>query len=214
MPPASLRFRVLTLCALAVALLAPAQAQDRPIDRDLHTGVVVAPGASTWTAEAFDQKKTLMSDTAAAQGRTCAEYAFLGWPPAAGDTEKVMAETRRNYEAAGYTVQQKPAEIPTDSIWLVAKDGRGAVILWSNVAGSTIYLSCTTADSLAADPSKPIILGIVLALGLGATIAGLWLHRRASAPGQVSRRRPTIGLGLATVGALVTLIGIVMLLLD
>src|ERR1700704_6567811 len=100
MTTASFFYRAVTLCALAVALLPPAHAQDRPFDRDWRTGVAVAPGASTWTHEAYDQKKTLMNDTAAMQGKTCSHYAFLGWPPAACDAAEIIAETRRHYEGA------------------------------------------------------------------------------------------------------------------
>jgi hypothetical protein len=145
---ASIVQRALAVIAFAFAIgLPPAAAQDHPSDRDQGTGVVVAPGASTWTAEAYAQKQSLMRDTAATLGKTCTDYAFLGWPPAAGEAAKVIAETGRNYEAAGYTVQQKPAQIPTDTIWVIANGSREAVIQWSDVAGSTIYLSCLTAGA-------------------------------------------------------------------
>lgn len=150
---ASIVQRALALIAFAFAIgPPPAAAQDHPSDRDRGTGVVVAPGASTWTAEAYTQKQSLMRETAATLGKTCTDYAFLGWPPAAGGASKVITATRGNYEAAGYAVQEKPGQIPTDTLWIVGKEVREAVILWSNVADSTIYLSCLTAGAPASDP--------------------------------------------------------------
>jgi len=185
--------RALALIALGMAVGLPAaEAEDRAFDRDWRTGVTVAPGARTWTDDNYEQKKALIKDTAAARGKTCSHYAFLTWPPGSGGTLVLMDETRKNYETAGYTVDQQPGGIPTESIWTVAKDGREAIILWDAVSGSTIYLSCLTAGSPAPSAEKSLYVGILLALGLGGLIGGLWLIRRARALGAASMSWPSV----------------------
>lgn len=144
---------ILALAALLTSALASAAATDRPVDRDRLTGVVVAPGATTWSSENFEEKKGLITETAAAEGKTCTDYSFLGWAPGSGGTDVIMPATRKGFESAGYTVAQTQGHFPTDTIWTVAKEGREAVILWGAVAGSTIYLSCLTAGT-AAEPGK------------------------------------------------------------
>ena len=173
--------------------LPAAQAKDRPFDRDWRTGVTVAPGASTWTDDNFEQKKGLINDVALARGKTCSSYAFLGWPPGSGGGAKILPETRRNYEAAGYTVTEGPGDLPSDAVWTVAKDGREAMILWSAFSGSIIYLSCITAGDPASDPSKPLYVGVLLALGLGDAgrrpLAGAARALARRSPQPVGRRR-------------------------
>jgi hypothetical protein len=172
-------------------------AEDRPIDRDWGTGVTVAPGARTWTADNYKQKQGLISETATARGKTCSHFAFIGWPSAAGDIQEILAKTRKSYETDGWSVTQTQGEISTDTIWTVRKDGREAVILWGGVMGSTIYLSCLTAGSPASDPIQMLLAGILLAVGLGCLGAGLWLIRRQRASGRVS----VVGVVLAGVSA-------------
>lgn len=185
--------RALALIALGMAVGLPAaEAEDRAFDRDWRTGVTVAPGARTWTDDNYEQKKTLINDTAAARGKTCRHYAFLAWPPGSGGTLVLMDQTRKNYETAGYTVNQQPGGIPTESIWTVAKDGREAIILWDAVSGSTIYLSCLTAGEPAPSAEKSLYVGILLALGLGGLIGGLWLIRRERALGAASMSWPSV----------------------
>lgn len=144
---------ILALAALLTSALASAAATDRPVERDRLTGVVVAPGATTWSSENFEEKKGLITEIAAAEGKTCSDYSFLGWPPGSGGTDVIMPTTRRGFESAGYTVTQKQGHFPTDTVWIVAKEGREAVILWGAVAGSTIYLSCLSGGT-AAEPDK------------------------------------------------------------
>ena len=168
-----------------------AQAKDQPSDRDWRTGVTVAPGASTWIDDNFEQKKGLISHVALTRGKTCTSYAFLGWPPGSGGGANILPETRRNYEAAGYTVTEGPGDLPSDAVWTVAKDGREALILWSAFSGSIIYLSCITAGEPADDPSKPLYVGILLALGLGALGVGLWLVQRVRSLAVASVGWPT-----------------------
>lgn len=184
--------RVLALIVVGFALgFTPAQAKDRPFDRDWRTGVTVAPGASTWTDDNFEQKKGLINHVALTRGKTCTSYAFLGWPPGSGGGAKILPETRRNYEAAGYTVTEGPGDLPSDAVWTVAKDGREAMILWSAFSGSIIYMSCITAGDPASDPTKPLYVGVLLALGLGALGAGLWLVQRVRSLAVASVRWPT-----------------------
>jgi hypothetical protein len=193
---ASITTRVIVCIAWCV-LSASAMAEDRPVERDWQTGVNVAPGAKTWTADNFKQKQQLISETATARGKTCSHFAFIGWPSAAGDIQEILATTRKNYETDGWSVTQTQGEISTDTIWTVRKDGRDAVILWGGVMGSTIYLSCLTAGSPASDPVQTLLVGILLAVGLGCLGAGLWLIQRERAHGGVS----VVGVVLAGVGA-------------
>lgn len=185
------------VCIAWCALSASAMAEDRAIDRDWGTGVTVAPGAKTWTADNYEQKQGLINETATARGKTCTHYALIGWPSAAGDIQEILATTRKNYETDGWSVTQTQGEISTDTIWTVRKDGREAVILWGGVMGSTIYLSCLTAGSPASDPIQTLFVGILLAIGLGCLGAGLWLIQRQRAHGGVS----VAGVVLAGVGA-------------
>lgn len=183
---------------LGVALLlalasAPAQAKDRPFDRDWRTGVTVAPGAMTWTDDNVANKQQLINQIAHSQGRRCsADYAFLGWPPGNGGPAVIMQKTSESYQQAGYTIQQKVGAIATDTIWIARKDDREAVILWGAVEGSTIYLSCLTAGAPAANPDKGLYLGILLALGLGALLGGLWLMQRVRALGRAALSWPSV----------------------
>jgi hypothetical protein len=173
------------------ALSASAMAEDGPIDRDRSTGVTVAPGARTWSADNYEQKQGLINETATARGKTCSHFAFIGWPSAAGDIQEILATTRKNYETDGWSVTQTQGEISTDTIWTVRKDGREAVILWGGVMGSTIYLSCLTAGSPASDPIQTLLVGILLAIGLGCLGAGLWLIQRVRSYGVASTTWPT-----------------------
>jgi hypothetical protein len=184
------------VCIAWCALSASAMAEDRPTDRDWGTGVTVAPGARTWTADNYKQKQGLINETATARGKSCSHYAFIGWPSAAGDIQEILATTRKSYETDGWSVTQTQGEISTDTIWTVGKDGREAVILWGGVMGSTIYLSCLTAGSPASDPIQTLFVGILLAIGLGCLGAGLWLIQRQRASGGVS----VVGVVLAGVG--------------
>jgi hypothetical protein len=185
------------VCIAWCALSASAMAEDRPTDRDWGTGVTVAPGARTWTADNYKQKQGLINEMATARGKSCSHYAFIGWPSAAGDIQEILATTRKSYETDGWSVTQTQGEISTDTIWTVGKDGREAVILWGGVMGSTIYLSCLTAGSPASDPIQTLFVGILLAIGLGCLGAGLWLIQRQRASGGVS----VVGVVLAGVGA-------------
>jgi hypothetical protein len=184
------------VCIAWCALSASAMAEDRPTDRDWGTGVTVAPGARTWTADNYKQKQGLINEMATARGKSCSHYAFIGWPSAAGDIQEILATTRKSYETDGWSVTQTQGEISTDTIWTVGKDGREAVILWGGVMGSTIYLSCLTAGSPASDPIQTLFVGILLAIGLGCLGAGLWLIQRQRASGGVS----VVGVVLAGVG--------------
>ena len=184
--------RALAVVALVLALGLPgAQAKDRPFDRDWRTGVTVAPGAMTWTDDSLQQKEALIRDIAAARGKTCTHYAFLGWPPGSGGGSVILPQTRRNYEAAGYTVEERPGDIPTDTIWTVASGNREAMILWGGVAGSTIYMSCLTAGEPAPSAEKSLYIGVLLALGLAGLLGGLWLIRRVRALGAASLAWPS-----------------------
>lgn len=53
---------------------------------------------------------------------------------------------------------------------------------------STIYLSCLTVGSAAADTDKPLYLGVLLTIGLSLLGAGAWLiwHERARAAASVT----------------------------
>jgi hypothetical protein len=184
------------VCIAWCALSASAMAEDRPTDRDWGTGVTVAPGARTWTADNYKQKQGLINEMATARGKSCSHYAFIGWPSAAGDIQEILATTRKSYETDGWSVTQTQGEISTDTIWTVGKDGREAVILWGGVMGSTIYLSCLTAGSPASDAIQTLFVGILLAIGLGCLGAGLWLIQRQRASGGVS----VVGVVLAGVG--------------
>ena len=170
----------LVLCVLG--LCAPiAHAADRPFDRDRSTGVTVAPGAQTWTDDHFDNKKDLIKRSAAARGKTCSDnYAALAWAPTAGGIGPIMAETRKSYAAAGFSVEEAPGDIDTEHVWTVANPqaGREAMILWGDFQGSTIYLSCLTGGTAAAGPDKPLYLGVLLIAGLALLGAGAWLVRR------------------------------------
>jgi hypothetical protein len=127
--------------------------EDKDIDRDVVTGVVVAPGARTWTSDNFANKKQLIGDIAVSQGKACKDhYAFLGWGVGNGGPAVIVAKTRESYEKAGYTVEQRKGSIATDTIWVVRNDAREAVILWGDVNGSTIYLSCITSGDAAGEP--------------------------------------------------------------
>ena len=185
------------VCIAWCALSASARAEDRPTDRDWGTGVTVAPGARTWTADNYKQKQGLINEMATARGKSCSHYAFIGWPSAAGDIQEILATTRKSYETDGWSVAQTQGEISTDTIWTVRKGDREAVILWGGVMGSTIYLSCLTAGSPASDPIQTLFVGILLAIGLGCLGAGLWLIQRQRASGGVS----VVGVVLAGVGA-------------
>jgi hypothetical protein len=185
----SILARVIALIAWC-AISAPATAEDRPIDRDWRTGVTVAPGATTWTADNYKQKQGLIDEIANARGKTCSHYAFIGWPPGASDVQEILPTTRKNYETAGWSVVQTQGDVPTDTIWTVKKHGTEAVILWGGVMGSTIYLSCLTAGSPAADPMGTLVVGLLLASGLGCLGAGLWLIQRTRAYGIASTTWP------------------------
>ena len=184
------------VCIAWCALSASAMAEDRPTDRDWGTGVTVAPGARTWTADNYKQKQGLINEMATARGKSCSHYAFIGWPSAAGDIQEILATTRKSYETDGWSVTQTQGDIPTDTIWTVRRGDREAVILWGGVMGSTIYLSCLTAGSPASDPIQTLFVGILLAIGLGCLGAGLWLIQRQRASGGVS----VVGVVLAGVG--------------
>ena len=158
------KFFAFAIIALGVAICPAAKAKDRAFDHDWRTGVTVGPGAMTWTDNQA-QKEALIKETAAARGKTCSHYAFLAWPPGSGGTLVLMDATRKNYEAAGYTVDQQPGGIPTETIWTVGKEEREAVILWDAVSGSTIYLSCLTAGEPAPSGEKFLYVGILSRLG-------------------------------------------------
>lgn len=146
-----------TICSLALLALhgTPSVAADGPTDKDWITGVAVAPGAMTWTSDNFANKKHLIDEVATTQGKTCTDnYAFIGWAPGNGGPGVIIPKTKEGYEKAGYTVEQKPASIETDIVWLARNkaDERQAVVLWSPVAGSTLYLSCLTDGASATAP--------------------------------------------------------------
>jgi hypothetical protein len=185
------------VCIAWCALSASAMAEDRPTDRDWGTGVTVAPGARTWTADNYKQKQGLINEMATARGKSCSHYAFIGWPSAAGDIQEILATTRKSYETDGWSVTQTQGDIPTDTIWTVRRGDREAVILWGGVMGSTIYLSCLTAGSPASDPIHTLLAGILLTIGLGCLGAGLWLIHRARSSGGAS----VVGVVLTVVGA-------------
>jgi hypothetical protein len=175
----------LLLCALALGASVAHAEEDRPFDRDWRTGVTVAPGAQTWTADHFNNKKDLIKHSAAARAKTCSgDYAALAWAPTAGGIGPIMAETRKNYATAGFSVEEMPGDIDTEHVWLVTDphDGREAMILWGDFQGSTIYLSCLTAGSAAADSDTRPYPGVLVLLGLGLFGAGAWLVWRARMP--------------------------------
>jgi hypothetical protein len=182
----------ISLLVLAVVGVAPAWAKDRPMDRDWQTGVTVAPGAQTWTADNFNNKKGLIRDIARSEDKTCLDhFAFLGWSVGHGGTGPIMQATRESYEKAGYTVEQKQGSLATDIIWHVRNDARSAVVLWGAVDGSTIYLSCLTSGTPAPNPEKALYLGILSALGLGCLAGGWWMIRRGRALGRASLTWPS-----------------------
>jgi len=175
------------LCVLG--LCAPiAHADNRPFDRDWGTRVTVAPGAQTWTDDHFDNKKDLIKRSAAARGKTCSDnYAALAWAPAAGRIGTIMAETHKNYAAAGFSVVESPGDIDTEHVWTVANPqaGREAMILWGDFQGSTIYLSCLTGGIAATGPdTPPLDLGALLTVGLALLGAGAWLVWRTRGSAQ------------------------------
>lgn len=181
------------LLALMVVGAAPGWATDRPMDRDWKTGVAVAPGAQTWTADNIANKKNLIRDVAGSEDKTCLDhYAFLGWGVGHGGPGPIMQATRANYEKAGFTVEQKQGSIATDTIWHVRSDARSAVILWGAVDGSTIYLSCLTSGAPAANPEKALYLGLLSALGLAGLLGGWWLFHRVRALGKASLAWPSV----------------------
>src|SRR5262249_11503969 len=158
------------------------------------TGVNVAPGAQTWTADHFKEKQDLVRHAAAARGKTCgADFAALAWAPGNGGPGPIMDATRKSYEAAGYKIEDKPGDIETERVWRYStrKAGREAAILWGEFQGSTISVSCLTAGGAAADPEKPLYMAALLTLGLGALGAGLWLVWRTRALGTASTTWPT-----------------------
>lgn len=149
--------------------------------RDWRTGVTVAPGALTWTNDNLANKQKLIGQIASSQGRTCSSnYAFLGWPPGNGGPAVIIPATEENYKRAGYTIESKRGSIATDTIWIARKEDREAVILWGSVSGSTIYLSCLTSGTPAADPDWGLYLGLLGVLGIAVLLAGIWLLRRRS----------------------------------
>lgn len=183
----SLYSRLLMLAALILTAALPAAAE-HPADRDGHTGVAVSPGAMTWADDHLADKKNVIAQTASGEGRTCTHYTFLAWAPGNGGGEIIMAKTRANYEAAGYTVTEKRGHIPTDIVWTVAGNGREAVILWNAVAGSTIYFSCLTAGSSVAEPDNAsMMIGALALLGLAGAASGYWLVRLSRAKSTASQ---------------------------
>ena len=185
-------FRRALLAVMGLALgLSAAQAADRPFDHDWRTGVTVAPGAMTWTDDNLQNKEALIREIATARGKTCTHDAFLGWPPGSGGGSVILPQTRKNYEAAGYTVEEKPGDLPTDTIWTVASPDREAMILWGSFSGSTIYMSCLTAGGPAPSAEKSLYVGVLLALGLAGLLGGLWLIRRVRALGAASLAWPS-----------------------
>jgi hypothetical protein len=175
----------LVLCGLG--LCAPiVHADNRPSDRDWGTGVTVAPGAQTWTDDHFDNKKDLIRRSAAARGKTCSDnYWALASAPASGRIGTIMAETHKNYAAAGFSVVESPGDIDTEHVWTVANPqaGRETMILWGDFQGSTIYLSCLTGGISATGPdTPPLYLGAPLIVGLALLGAGACLvwRRRGS----------------------------------
>lgn len=184
----------LALLAAAVLCTGAAEAKqdgDRKYATDWRTGVEVAPGAYTWTNDNFDQKKQIISDTAASQQRTCSHYAFLQWPAEAGTIDALKAETKSRYQAAGYVIDEKPGANPGETVWLAAHPERHAIVQWGMTSGTTVYLSCITAGAPAANADKPLIVAFLLALGLGALGGGLWLYLRTRAKGKASLTWPT-----------------------
>jgi hypothetical protein len=171
---------------------APAVSKDRAIDRDWRTGVEVSPGAMTWTSDNFDNKKQLIRDVAAAQNKVCTDnYAFLGWGIGHGGPAVIRPNTRASYEKSGYSVDERKGSLPTDTVWVVRNDAREAVILWGDVNGSTIYLSCITSGSPASDPDKDIYMAVLAVLGLGCLFTGWWLFGRVRALGKASLAWPS-----------------------
>ena len=182
----------LGLFALVLVGVAPLRAEERSVDKDWRTGAVVAPGAMTWMDDNIANKKQLIEETAKAQGRTCTDkFAFIGWAIGNGGPPVIMDKTREGYEKAGYSVQQKPGSIDTERVWIVRDAAREAVILWGAFGGSTIYLSCITAGAPAANPEKPIYIGVLSVLGLASLLIGLWLFRRVRALGRAALSWPS-----------------------
>lgn len=175
------KFWFVCFAFLALGIL-PGAAADAPIDQDWRTGVTVAPGAMTWTADNLANKKQLIGEVAAAHGKACSDnYAFLGWAIGHGGPKAIIDATRQNYEKDGYSITQKPGSLDTDIVWIAQKDAREAVILWSAVHGSTIYLSCITAGAPAAASNWWLYLGILLGIVAAVLLAGVWLYRRGRA---------------------------------
>jgi hypothetical protein len=187
----NLRLAVLAIAGALLGVLQPAAAEDRPFDRDWRTGVLVAPGAQTWTAGNLKEKQGLIRDVAGRRGKTCSHYAFLGWPEAAGAPADIRKQTRANYEAAGYTVAETTGDIPTDIVWSITGNGREATVLWGEFGGSTVYFSCITAGEPAADPDKPLYLTVLLALAALGTGFGLWLVHSVRKQGAASLAWPS-----------------------
>ncbi len=184
---------VLGLFALCVAAAAPASAKDRAIEFDWRTGVAVAPGAMTWTADNYKNKQQLIGDVASAQGRTCTDnYAFLGWGIGHGGPPVIMDATRASYEKAGYTVEERQGAVATDIVWVVRNAAREAVILWGGIDGSTIYLSCITAGSAAPNPEKPLYIAVLSVLGLAGLLGGWWMFHRVRALGKAALGWPSV----------------------
>lgn len=165
--------------------------KDRKYASDWQTGVQLAPGSYTWTNENFEEKKKIVAGAAAAEARTCSHYAFLQWPPDAGTLDALRAETRRSYEAQGYAIEEKPGAGAGEAVWIARHAEREAVILWAMGASAPVYLSCITAGAPAENPDKPIILGVLLALGFGAVGIGLWLMQRVRGQGKASLAWPS-----------------------
>ena len=180
----------LAVVVLGLTLGLPeAQAKDRPFDHDWRTGVTVAPGAMTWTDDNLKQKEALIREIAKARGKTCTHYALLVWPPGSGGGSVILPQ--RSYEADGYTVEEQPGDLPSDTIWNVASSDREAMILWSSFSGSTIYMSCLTAGEPAPSTEESLYVGVLLALGLAGLLGGLWLIRRVRAQGTASLAWPS-----------------------
>ncbi|MBI1650442.1 DUF3592 domain-containing protein [Hyphomicrobium sulfonivorans] len=185
--------RIIAQLIFSIAFLASAAAADRPFDRDWRTGVPVAPGAETWTDKNLTAKQALMAQVAETQsGRICTHYAFLHWPANAEASEAIQAQTKRNYEAAGYTITAGTGDIPADkTLWIAHKADREAVILWGAEAGSPAYMSCLTQGAPAADPDRWVFLIGLFGFGLAGAVIGGWLVQRTRALGKASLTWPS-----------------------
>lgn len=181
--------RMLKLAAAISAALVlgpmPALADEKIAERDWRTGVAVSPGAMTWTGDNYGNKKRLIDEIAASQGKTCTDnYAFIGWGIGQGGPGVIIPRTQGNYEKARFSVEPRKGSVPTDTIWIVRSPEREAVILWGDTMGSTIYLSCLTTGKAAPSADAPFYPGIIAALALAASVAGWWLYRRVRARGK------------------------------